>query len=220
VKKPSKMAQPLVYHFDKPAKDRIIEASDKVYRVFGIRVGLGAIAHKAHSNVETVTKYFGNGDRLVRRYVSSLIAECQQSWREIEGKYRNDPEVQLRCWMYLEQEKADDRFRPEVLLSRTAAELHVQHPLLTGIEQYWRTERLRLMQLCDAAGFKEPNDLGDKLLLLVQGARNERGAYGGSPPSRLLHQVGDDLMVAHGGSRKPLLTWESMGDWEALPKHG
>jgi hypothetical protein len=37
VKKPTKMAQPLVYHFDKPAKDRIIDAADKVYRIFGIR---------------------------------------------------------------------------------------------------------------------------------------------------------------------------------------
>ena len=36
------------------------------------------------------------------------------------------------------------------------------------------------------------------------GVRNERGAFGHYAPSRLLHQAADDLMVAHGATRKPL----------------
>jgi hypothetical protein len=38
-------------------------------------------------------------------------------------------------------------------------------------------ERIRV-RLCEAAGFREPRELADKLLLLVHGLRNERGAYG------------------------------------------
>jgi hypothetical protein len=41
------------------------------------------------------------------------------------------------------------------------------------------------------------------LLLLVNGARNERNCYGYRGPSSKLSEAGDDLMVAHGAQRKP-----------------
>jgi hypothetical protein len=102
-------------------------------------------------------------------------------------------------------ESDDDLFRPAAVLSRSAAELRrfPKDPLLDQIEQYWQAERRRVVRLCDAAGFREPRDLADKLLLLVHGSRNERQAYGHHAPSRMLSQAGDDLMVAHGAVRKP-----------------
>jgi hypothetical protein len=98
-------------------------------------------------------------------------------------------------------------FRPAVVLSRSAAELprFPKDPLLDEIERYWQNERRRVVRLCDAAGFREPRDLADKLLLLVHGSRNERQAYGHHAPSRMLSQAGDDLMVVHGAARKPPL---------------
>ena len=212
MKREPDIAQSRGYGFEKPAKDRIVDASYQLYRIFGIRVGAGPIAHEARSNVATVTKYFGNCDPLVRQYVSSLIKECHEWWQDIEARHRHDPEAQLRLWVYLEQEQAADRFRPQALMSRTAAELPAEDPLLIQIKEYWRAERLRITNLCDSAGFERANDLADKLLLSVQGARNERAAFGGSPPSRLLSELGDDLMVMHGASRKPLLTQDDIED--------
>jgi len=58
VKQHAKTAQPMAYSFEKPAKQRILDAADEVFRIYGIRAGLGAIAHRAHSNVATVVKYF------------------------------------------------------------------------------------------------------------------------------------------------------------------
>ena len=80
-------------------------------------------------------------------------------------------------------------------------------PLLVEIEQYWQAERRRLLKLCRAANLREPGELADKLLLLVHGLRNEREAFGPYAPSRLLPKTADDLMVAHGAIRKPLLLW-------------
>jgi AcrR family transcriptional regulator len=209
-----KAAQPtrrLVYEFDKPAKERIIDASDRLFRIGGIRVGALSIAEEAHSNVETFRKYFQSGISLVRRYVGELIKECENDWREMEREHPNDPEAQLRYWIFWEQGHAEDIFSSQVLLSRTSAELHPKDPLLADILRYRQNERLQIMNLCEAAGFKMPNDLGDKLLLLVQGARIERGTFGTSPPSRLLCQLADDLLEAHGWSRKPPLTIDDWG---------
>jgi AcrR family transcriptional regulator len=197
--------------FDKPPKERILEAAHNLFRLFGIRVSFGPIAHEAHSNVETAVKYFGYVERLVSKFVKSVIEEAEVYWRDVEAKYPSDPEGQLRFWMFFEQVRMDDPLRPEMLLSRSAAELAGadprNEPLRGEIEQYWQAERRRVLKLCEAAKFREPRDLADKLLLLIHGARNERRAYGHHAPSRMLSQAGDDLMVAHGAVRKAPMTF-------------
>lgn len=199
-----KTIQEPVFGFDKPAKERIIEASDKLFRLFGIRVSHASIAHEAHSNVETLAKYFGYGDNLISRFVESMIADCDARWRSIEAAEPGNAEAQLRLWLAMEQHMGIV-LEPQALLARTAAELYQYRkvPLLDLIEQYWHAERRRVVGLCRSAGLRDPLALGDKLLLLVHGVRNERNAYGRHAPSRLLEQAGNDLLVAHGASSKP-----------------
>lgn len=212
MKKHPKTIQPVSSLFEKPAKDRIWESADTLFRIFGIRAGLGAIAHHANSNPETVVKYYGFHERLVSLFLRSVIQQAQEFWDELEQEHLDDAERCLRYWAFYEEGRSDDRFGPERLLARSAAELSVGHPknpMLAEIEQYWQAERRRVVRLCEAARFREPGDLADKLLLLVHGFRNERGAFGYLAPGRLLHQASDDLMVAHGAIRKPLLSWDS-----------
>ncbi|MGY2884384.1 AcrR family transcriptional regulator [Bradyrhizobium sp. USDA 4524] len=213
----SRMTSPQVTQgsgFDKPVKQRIAEAADQLFRRYGIRIHLLMIAQQAHSNLATVTKYFGHGDRLIGQFVRSLIEESEGYWREVEARHPGDPHAQLRWWLLYEQERMTDPVRPEALLARTTAELlrSPQAAALAEISQYWQKERRRVVGLCDKAGLREPRALGDKLLLLVHGARNERGAYGRHAPSRLLHQTGDDLMVAHGAAPLPPFDWNDLDD--------
>lgn len=210
MKKHVKTIQPVPTLLDKPAKDRILESSEELFRIFGIRAGLGAIAHHANSNVAAVVKYYGYHERLVSLFVKSLIQQAEQYWDEVEQKQPNDAEAALRYWAFYQQGRTIDPFDPDRLLSRSAAELsdgHPKNPLLVEIEHYWQAERRRLVRLCKAANFREPGGLADKLLLLVHGLRNERGAFGYHAPSRVLPQAADDLMVAHGATRKPLFAW-------------
>lgn len=205
-KLPETTQQP-AFGFDKPAKERIIEAADKLFRLLGIRVSDSLIAKEAHSNVETLAKYFGHGEPLIGRFVKSLIAECEAYWRDRAAEYPNDPEAQLREWLAYEGDQIGYMMEPGVLLSRTAAELfepRTQHqPLLRQIEEYWQAERRRVVGLCKAAKLRNPLELADKLLLLVHGARNERGAYGRLTPSRVLEKAGIELMTIHGAPERP-----------------
>lgn len=197
--------QPAGYHFDKPAKQRIIEASDQLFRRYGIRAARAAIAHEAHSNMETLTKYFGGGEDLVRRFVTSLIEDAENRWRGLEVDHAGAPLTQLRLWLAMEQDRSGHIVSSQTLLARTAVELQ-RYPrdddgLLSEIEHHWQAERRRVVRLCREAGVRDALELGDKLLLLVQGARNERDAYGRKGPSRLLRQAGEDLLAAHGASK-------------------
>jgi hypothetical protein len=206
---PPKKVQSPPTQFEKPAKERLIEAADRVFRLLGIRVEPSLIAHDAHTNMDTLVKYFGHGDPLVGRFIKSLIADAEEYWRGRSEEYPNVPVSQLREWLAYEGQQTGHMMEPAVLLSRTAAELFEplkHHPLLKEIEDYWQAERRRVVGLCKAAKLRDPLELADKLLLLVHGARNERGAYGPLKPSRLLQQAGNEMMVAHGAQN------ESAGD--------
>ncbi|PJG55645.1 hypothetical protein CVM73_08825 [Bradyrhizobium forestalis] len=199
-----KKLQPPASQFEKPAKERLIETADKLFRLLGIRAAPSLIAHEAHTNMDTLIKYFGHGDPLAGQFIKSLIAECEDYWRGLAAEYPDDPEAQLREWLAYEEDQIGYMMEPRVLLSRTAAELfepRTQHPpLLRAIEEYWQAERRRVVGLCKAAKLRDSLELADKLLLLVHGARNERGAYGRLTPSRVLQKAGIELMIIHGAA--------------------
>jgi AcrR family transcriptional regulator len=204
-----KTTQPQRSELDKPAKERIVEQASTVFVHFGVNASTTMIAHFAHTNVDTIIKHFGTRDRLVFDFLKSLMKQAEQSWKHIEQEHPNDPEAQLRRWVLHAEFAADMSDQEEhAQLSRAAVDLmgiEAKNPLLTEIERFWQAERRKIAKLCEQARFRDPAALADKLLLLVQGARNERNCYGFAGPSRKVGEAGDDVMVAHGAQRKPLL---------------
>jgi len=194
---------------DKPAKERIVEQADKLFTLWGVNISKDMIAHFAHTNVATIIKHFGTRERLVFDFLKSLMKQAEPSWKQIEQEHPNDPEAQLRTWILRSEFAADLSMQEEhAQLSRAAVDLtgiQAKNPLLTEIENFWQAERRKILKLCEQARFRDPPGLADKLLLLVQGARNERNGYGFGGPSQKVGEAGDDLMVAHGAQRKPLL---------------
>jgi AcrR family transcriptional regulator len=194
---------------DKPAKERIAEEADKLFTRGGVNISSGLILHFAHSNIATLKQHFGSRERLVFDFLKSLMKQAEQSWKGIEREYPNDPEAQLRRWVLYAEFAADlSGQEPHAQLSRAAVDFigfDGKNPLLAEIERFWQAERKRIAKLCEQAKFRDPSGLADKLLLLVQGTRNERNGYGYGGPSQKVGEAGDDLMVAHGAQRKPLL---------------
>jgi AcrR family transcriptional regulator len=194
---------------DKPAKERIVYEATRVFTWWGVNVTSAMIAHFAHTNVATIIKHFGTRERLVSDFLKSLIKQAEQSWKEIEQEHPNDPESQLRRWVLHSEFAADLSDQHEhAQLARAGVDLmgiDAKDPLLSEIERFWQAERRKIVKLCEQAKFRDPAALADKLLLLVQGARNERNCYGYGGPSRMVGEAGDDLMVAHGAERKPLM---------------
>jgi AcrR family transcriptional regulator len=204
-----KTIQPPRSELDKPAKERIIEHADNLFTLAGVNVSMDMIALFAHTNVATIIKHFGTRERLVFDFLKSLMKQAARSWSEIELEHPNDPEAQLRKWVLYAVFSADLSMQAEYAqLSRAAVDLigfFTKNPLSAEIERFWQAERKKIVKLCEAAKFRDPSGLADKLLLLVQGARNERNCYGFGGPSQKVGEAGDDLMVAHGAQRKPLL---------------
>lgn len=204
-----KKAQPPRSELDKPAKERIAEQADRLFTLWGVNISSDLILHFAHSNIDTLKQHFGSRERLVFDFLRSLMKQADQSWEEIEREYPNDPEAQLRRWVLYSEFAADLSNQNEhAQLARATVDflgIEADNPLLPEIGKFWQAERRKVSKLCEQAKFRDPSGLADKLLLLVQGTRNERNCYGYPGPSQKVGEAGDDLMVAHGAQRKPLL---------------
>jgi AcrR family transcriptional regulator len=204
-----KTIQPQRSELDKPVKERIVEQATRLFTLLGVRTSSEMIAHFAHTNVATIIKHFGYPEQLVSDFLKSLMKQAEQSWKHIEQEHPNDPEAQLRRWIIYSESAADLSLQEEhAQLARASVDLigiETRNPLLSEIERFWQAERRKIEKLCEQAKFRDPAALADKLLLLVQGARNERKCYGYAGPSRMVGEAGDDLMVAHGAERKPLM---------------
>jgi hypothetical protein len=204
-----KTIQPPRSELDKPAKERIVEQANKLFTLWGVNISTEMIAHYAHTNFDTIKKHFGTRDHLVFNFLKSLIKQAEDSWKEIEQEHPNDPESQLRRWVLHSEFAADLSGQHEhAQLARAGVDLmgiEAKNPLLSEIEKFWQAERRKIVELCEQARFRDPPGLANKLLLLVQGARNERNCYGFGGPSQKIGEAGDDLMVVHGAQRKPLL---------------
>jgi AcrR family transcriptional regulator len=201
-----KTAQRPKSELDTPVKERIVQNANRLFIRYGVNISTDMIAHFAHTNIHTVFKYFGTRDRLVSDFLKKLMDSIGRNWRGFEQEHPNDPERQLREWILYMEMISTDEFgdSEECQLARASVNLirAEKNPLLAQVEAFWQAERKQIARLCEAAKFRDPQGLADKLILLVQGARNERTAYGYKGPSRMLSEAGDDLMVAHGAERK------------------
>src|SRR5260370_41736076 len=95
-----KTIQPPRLELDKPAaKERIVEQALILFTHFGVNVATTMFAHFAHTNVETVKKYFGTRERLGFDFLKYLMKQAEQSWKNIEHEHPNDPQRTLRTWV-------------------------------------------------------------------------------------------------------------------------
>src|ERR1019366_436516 len=123
---------------DTPAKDRIVQKADTLFTHYGVNVATTLIARFAHTNVETIFKYFGTRDRLVSDFLKSLMDSIGQNWREWAREHPNDPEGQLRHWIFYTELISSSEFNDsdDCQLARAAVDLirPEKNPLLAEVE--------------------------------------------------------------------------------------
>jgi hypothetical protein len=128
------------------------------------------------------------------------------NWREAEQSHAGDPEAQLRCWVYCVEIQSDESSSPYWQLARVSAQM--AYPIKQGlplqIDLHRQAERRKIADKCTQAKLRDPEALADKIVLLIEGARNQRGCFGFGGPLQKLGLAADDLMVTHGAVRKPV----------------
>ena len=166
-------------------RDRIFEtASDLFYR-HGIRaVGVDAIANEAGTNKMSFYRAFPSKDDLVSEYLHDQEREYFDWWDQAIAPHAGNPRRQIEVLFdsYLDMA----RIKPKgdcggcktsrgCALGNAAVEISEDNELLGSIVHEYKTEiRRRLRKLAREAGAREPDALGDALMLLMEGGYYSR----------------------------------------------
>lgn len=175
-----------------PPRERILKAARELFYSKGIRaVSVDAIAEAADTNKMTLYRHFESKDVLVAEYLKMMAGEFEGLWKEIAKAHEGDPEGQLKAWIEFgaaEHSAEDDRGCP---FANAAVEIpEKDHPARPVIEQVKKQHREAVADLCRRAGYRDPEQFAEQIVLLFEGACIERQCCGPSAsPSRTFDMI-------------------------------
>ena len=176
------------------ARDRIFEAARDMFYRKGIRaVGVESIAAEAGATKMSLYRNFPSKDELVAEVLREQSREGWAWWDEIIGRF-DTPRAQLEGLFDAFAERSESSEAHGCALCNAAVELHEpDHPAFLVAKAHKMETRRRLIELARAAGAPD-DELGDGLLLLLEGSHMARITLGGEGPDRMLPRAARALI--------------------------
>ena len=157
-----------------PVRERILAAATELFHKQGIRgIGVEAIAEAAGTNKMTLYRYFDSKDELIAEWVRGMVAFKEQEWNELSAAHPDDPQGLLQDWSRLTASKLKAMEERGSMLGNALAELpDPEHPARKVIQDYKVREHKRVVRLCKAAGFQNPDLAANLFSMLLEGAHS------------------------------------------------
>ena len=172
-----------------PLRERILVAAGDLFHKQGIRgVGVEAIAEAAQTNKMTLYRYFASKDELITEWVRGMIAHKEEDWKDLNARFRGDPEGQLQEWSRRIAAKLRAMEERGSALGNAFAELpDPNHPARRVMQEHKVREHKRVVRLCKAAGFPDPAFSANLFTMLLEGAHSCGTCVG-------MRQIGEHLV--------------------------
>jgi AcrR family transcriptional regulator len=174
-------------------RDRIFEAACELFYRHGIHgVGVDAIAAEAGSNKMSFYRSFESKDALVTAYLREQEREYWAWWDAVVAPYPNDPRRQVESLFEAQLEIAMSNGCRGCALGNAAAEISDDEDVLSTLVRAYKDKvRGRLHAMARDMGARQPENLGDALMLLLDGGYFTRLVFpqGSGPISAALPAV-------------------------------
>jgi len=180
-------------------RDRIMQtASDLFYRN-GIRaVGVEMIASEAGTNKMSFYRNFSSKDELVAEYLRGEERECLLWWDETLAAHAGNPRLQVESLFDVLVKNTCEVDSRGCALANAAVEItEIDHPARPVIEKYNAEMRRRFCELARDMNAREPEALGDSLMLLWEGAHLTRVTMGQHGPVQRAAKAARALIAAY-----------------------
>lgn len=153
-------------------RDRIMQTASDLFYCRGIRaVGVDTIASEAGTNKMSFYRSFASKDELVAEYLRGEEREGWHWWDETVAAHAGDPRAQTEALFdVLVRNACKDGSRGCALANAAVEITEPDHPARPIVEQYKAEMRRRFRQLAHEMGAREPDSLGDALMLLWEGS--------------------------------------------------
>jgi len=180
-------------------RDRIMKtASDLFYRYGVHAVGVDTIASEAGTNKMSFYRNFASKDELVAEYLRGEEREGWSWWDETLSAHAGNPRLQAECLFDVLVENTCEEDSRGCALANAAVEItEPTHPARPVIEKYKAEMRRRFRELAREMGAREPNALGDSLMLLWEGAYLTRVTMGVDGPVQGAAKAARALIAAY-----------------------
>jgi AcrR family transcriptional regulator len=180
------------------ARERVLEAATRLFLRDGFRaVGIDTIIAEAGVAKMTLYAHFPSKDDLIVAY---LERANEQFWEWLDGASADvdDPRERLVAMFGAVGELANSPQCLGCTFQGTAAEFpDPEHPGHRVALAHKQAVRGRLRALAEHAGLREPEDLADQLLLLMDGAWVAARMFGPRNPGAQVAAAAGALIEAH-----------------------
>jgi AcrR family transcriptional regulator len=180
-------------------RDRIMKtASDLFYR-YGIRaVGVDTIASEAGTNKMSFYRNFVSKDELVAEYLRAAERESLQWWHETLAAHAGNPRLQVESLFDVLVKFTCEEDSRGCALANAAVEItESDHPARPVIEKYKADMRRRFRRFAHEMQARDPDELGDSLMLLWEGAYLTRVTMGQNGPVQGAAKAARALIAAY-----------------------
>lgn len=160
----------------RPARERICETARDLFYQRGIRgVGVELIAAEAGTTKMSLYRNFASKDELVAEYLCEQDREFWQWWDGLMEPLKGQPEKQIEALFGALREACCKQGARGCHFSNAAVELpDAAHPGRQIVLNHHEKVRHRLREICTEMQARDPERLGDALLLLISGALMSR----------------------------------------------
>ncbi|HWL81521.1 MAG TPA: TetR/AcrR family transcriptional regulator [Roseomonas sp.] len=181
-----------------PAAARIREAAAELFYRLGIRaVGVDEIVSRAGVTKPSLYRSFSSKDELAACYLRDYEGQFWQRFDAAVAAHPGDPRAQIVAFLRPLGERAATKGYRGCGLTNAAVEYPASgHPARLVSEAHKRELRRRLRAMAAEMGARDPEALGDGLLLLIEGAFVSGQLFGAGGPAARVAENADRLIGA------------------------
>ena len=163
-------------------RDRIFDTACELFYRHGIRsVGVDAIAAEAGTNKMSFYRSFPSKDDLVAEYLREQRREVWEHWDAIMAAHHGNPRRQIEALFEAHLLTVKDKSCRGCALGNAAVEIADHDDVLSELVRHFKKEvRRRLRKLSHDMGARDPDALGDGLMLLMDGSYFTRLVFPGN----------------------------------------
>lgn len=185
-------------HATNRAADRILAAARDLFYKQGIRaIGVDEVVRKAGVTKPSLYRSFSSKDELAATYLRQYDHDFWEHFEESVKAFPGDPRAQILHFLEgVARRSQKPRYRGCGMTNAAVEYPEPDHPARRVSEENKKELRRRLRAMASAMGARDPDDLGDGLLLLLEGAYISAQLFGSDGPSRSLARNAELLIEA------------------------
>jgi AcrR family transcriptional regulator len=179
-----------------PARQRLLEVASELFYQEGIRaIGVDTIVERSGVGKATLYRHFPTKDDLIAAFLAEEDRLWWQWFEEVIAAHEGLPKAQLLAFFEAcTRRLTQPGFRGCAFLNALAEFSETDHPAHHCALGHERALRQRLSQLGRAAGARDPEQLADQLLLVINGALTSAPLFSTASPVLQLQTIAAHLI--------------------------